>query len=187
MDGVDRGRGLWRNLKQRFGFGLCGSTWDLEPSSIMTLREDGNDNPLQEEQLEQEPVTVITGQTGQAPPCFGMNLAAALAAERNTRPEGSTMGTTTTTPALTTFRTLMRLFEETDGEDRRKRKRDKDGTGGGVGGIDSVCCVCMERSKGAAFIPCGHTYCRVCSREVWLNRGSCPLCNRTITEVLDIF
>lgn len=179
MDGVDRGRGLWRNLKQRLGFGFCGSSWDLEPS-IMNLRED-DDDPLEAEQ-EQGPVTgQIAAQTGPAPPCVGMNLAAALAAERNTRPEGPTLGT----PALTTFRTLMRLFEETDGEDRRKRRRDKDGIGGG--GIDAVCCVCMERSKGAAFIPCGHTYCRVCSREVWLNRGSCPLCNRSITEVLDIF
>ncbi|KAM1685827.1 hypothetical protein ACFX13_037874 [Malus domestica] len=54
-------------------------------------------------------------------------------------------------------------------------------------GSDSVCCVCMGRKKGAAFIPCGHTFCRVCSREVWLNRGSCPLCNRSILEILDIF
>ncbi|ANM65520.1 RING/U-box superfamily protein [Arabidopsis thaliana] len=49
------------------------------------------------------------------------------------------------------------------------------------------CCVCMVRSKGAAFIPCGHTFCRLCSRELWVQRGNCPLCNTTILEVLDLF
>ncbi|CAL9125942.1 unnamed protein product [Musa textilis] len=50
-----------------------------------------------------------------------------------------------------------------------------------------VCCVCMVRHKGAAFIPCGHTFCRLCSRELWVNHGSCPLCNGYILEILDIF
>ncbi|RWW02053.1 hypothetical protein GW17_00034871 [Ensete ventricosum] len=50
-----------------------------------------------------------------------------------------------------------------------------------------VCCVCMVRHKAAAFIPCGHTFCRLCSRELWVNRGSCPLCNGYILEILDIF
>ncbi|KAG6433169.1 hypothetical protein SASPL_104777 [Salvia splendens] len=49
------------------------------------------------------------------------------------------------------------------------------------------CCVCMVRHKGAAFIPCGHTFCRLCSRELWLQRGNCPLCNNFIVEILDIF
>nr|GMC68800.1 probable E3 ubiquitin-protein ligase LOG2 [Ipomoea batatas] len=41
------------------------------------------------------------------------------------------------------------------------------------------CCVCMARHKGAAFIPCRHTFCRLCSRELWVQRGSCPLCNNS--------
>ncbi|XP_057809071.1 uncharacterized protein LOC131023541 [Salvia miltiorrhiza] len=49
------------------------------------------------------------------------------------------------------------------------------------------CCVCMVRHKGAAFIPCGHTFCRLCSRELWVQRGNCPLCNNFIVEILDIF
>ncbi|KAI3925952.1 hypothetical protein MKW98_028088 [Papaver atlanticum] len=49
------------------------------------------------------------------------------------------------------------------------------------------CCVCMVRPKGAAFIPCGHTFCRLCSRKLWVNRGNCPLCNSFILEILDIF
>ncbi|XP_071716963.1 uncharacterized protein [Rutidosis leptorrhynchoides] len=64
------------------------------------------------------------------------------------------------------------------------------GTGGGVGGGDNKynnCCVCMVRHKGAAFIPCGHTFCRLCSRELFVKRASCPLCNHFIVEILDIF
>ncbi|PIA36087.1 hypothetical protein AQUCO_03400174v1 [Aquilegia coerulea] len=59
--------------------------------------------------------------------------------------------------------------------------------GGNEGVGEYVCCVCMVRHKGAAFIPCGHTFCRLCSRELWVNRGNCPLCNGYIQEILDIF
>lgn len=54
-------------------------------------------------------------------------------------------------------------------------------------GPSYMCCVCMVRRKGAAFIPCGHTFCRRCSRELHMGRGMCPLCNGVIAEVLDIF
>jgi len=53
--------------------------------------------------------------------------------------------------------------------------------------VEYNCCVCMVRHKGAAFIPCGHTFCRMCSREIWAARGNCPLCNNLILEILDIF
>ncbi|KAE8668771.1 Detected protein of unknown function [Hibiscus syriacus] len=56
-----------------------------------------------------------------------------------------------------------------------------------TGRAEQACCVCMVRQKGAAFIPCGHTFCRVCSRELWVQRGNCPLCNASILEILDIF
>ncbi|CAL9207732.1 unnamed protein product [Musa hybrid cultivar] len=57
----------------------------------------------------------------------------------------------------------------------------------GSGGVSYMCCVCMVRHKGAAFIPCGHTFCRLCSRELWVSRGNCPLCNGHILEILDIY
>ncbi|PSS14353.1 E3 ubiquitin-protein ligase LUL4 [Actinidia chinensis var. chinensis] len=170
--GVERGKGLWRNLKQRLrlkGIGLCGSSWSLEASNI---------NPLEEEPIRGS-VGQIPAEIGSAPPCVGripvtrassgMNLATALAAERNPRPAG--IGAPNITP-------LRSLFEETDCEDRKMGKTE---------GLDEACCVCMERLKDAAFIPCGHTYCRVCSRKLWSSCGSCPICSRTITEVLDIF
>ncbi|KAG6541238.1 hypothetical protein Mapa_017399 [Marchantia paleacea] len=55
------------------------------------------------------------------------------------------------------------------------------------GGMDPICCVCMVGKKGAAFIPCGHTFCRNCTRELRKGRGTCPLCNRKIQDVLIIY
>ncbi|KAJ8899490.1 hypothetical protein K2173_018464 [Erythroxylum novogranatense] len=46
--------------------------------------------------------------------------------------------------------------------------------------VELTCCVCMVRHKGAAFIPCGHTFCRLCSREIWVQRKVSSLqCLRT--------
>ncbi|CAN1181941.1 hypothetical protein LINPERPRIM_LOCUS40591 [Linum perenne] len=74
---------------------------------------------------------------------------------------------------------LMDLLEETD------REMGVEG-GGGRGGTEHACCVCMVRHKGAALIPSCHTFCRLCSRELWVQRGNCPLCNGFILEILDI-
>ncbi|XP_038984303.1 uncharacterized protein LOC108511419 [Phoenix dactylifera] len=89
---------------------------------------------------------------------------------------------------------LMALLEQTDrwggeGEEASAAEEEEvaeDGEGD-VGGMYYVCCVCMVRHKGAAFIPCGHTFCRLCSRELWVSGGNCPLCNGFIFEILDIF
>ncbi|TKY68635.1 E3 ubiquitin-protein ligase LUL4 [Spatholobus suberectus] len=103
---------------------------------------------------------------------------------------------------------LMDLLEETeqemdfyrvsdeDGDDdvAEYEKREEEGDDEEKEGVEEVgglveynCCVCMVRHKGAAFIPCGHTFCRMCSREIWVSRGNCPLCNNLILEILDIF
>ncbi|XP_020876105.1 LON peptidase N-terminal domain and RING finger protein 3 isoform X2 [Arabidopsis lyrata subsp. lyrata] len=94
---------------------------------------------------------------------------------------------------------LMELLEDNDGqmyevnarEEAEAEERDCCGRGGEAvavtGAAELGCCVCMIRSKGAAFIPCGHTFCRLCSRELWVQRGNCPLCNTAILQVLDIF
>ncbi|CAL9078640.1 unnamed protein product [Musa textilis] len=90
---------------------------------------------------------------------------------------------------------LMALLEQTDRQWDGSRSEESalavaeaaEEAKGRGGGMWYVCCVCMVRHKGAAFIPCGHTFCRLCSRELWLSRGSCPLCNGFILEILDIF
>jgi hypothetical protein len=63
----------------------------------------------------------------------------------------------------------------------------KRGGGGKSGSVGGRCCVCMSRGKGAAFVPCGHTFCRACAREVRAARGRCPLCNAAIRDVLNLF
>lgn len=149
----------------------------------------------------------------------GMNLAAALAAERQLRAtqEWENLGSSRTTTAVvvpevsspsageqvesrrSAFRvSLMSLLEEGDGrqgtassslfpEGWDLKEEDGNHNHNHEGGLDPLCCVCMVRRKGAAFIPCGHTFCRLCTRELWVGRGSCPLCNRYIIEILDIF
>ncbi|KAK1270130.1 hypothetical protein QJS04_geneDACA012687 [Acorus gramineus] len=81
---------------------------------------------------------------------------------------------------------LMALLEQTD---RRSppAPAEAEETETEEEGMYATCCVCMVRHKGAAFIPCGHTFCRLCSRELWVSRGNCPLCNGFILEILDIF
>ncbi|CAL5082242.1 unnamed protein product [Urochloa decumbens] len=74
-----------------------------------------------------------------------------------------------------------RVAAEQEEEDKKDAKEKG---GGGVGGR---CCVCVARGKGAAFIPCGHTFCRACARELRAGRGRCPLCNAAIREVLNLF
>lgn len=149
----------------------------------------------------------------------GMNLAAALAAERQLRAtqEWESLGSGRATTAVvvpeassasageqiesrrSAFRvSLMSLLEEGDGrqgtassslfpEGWDPKEEDGNHNHNHDGGLDPLCCVCMVRRKGAAFIPCGHTFCRLCTRELWVGRGSCPLCNRYIIEILDIF
>lgn len=181
MEGADW-LGRWKSLKQRLrlikGIGCCVSSWSYRASRTGILEET---HPEEELIIGGRPITVATRRssayTSRIPPQPGMNLAAALAVERNSRAVGPRAAAATAVP----LKTLMKLIEETDGVDLMKN-RDKEGGGG-----DGACCVCMERNKGAAFIPCGHTFCRVCSRELWLNRGCCPICNRSILEILDIF
>ncbi|XP_057954677.1 probable E3 ubiquitin-protein ligase LUL1 [Malania oleifera] len=180
MDGADRRR-AWTNLKQRLrfkGLGCCGASWAFTRAN-MGLREDAE----LEEEVEEEVLFVGLGQipapNGGGPAASMMNLAAALAAERNARPVRPRKGPTLRPRGGDEVKSLMRLMEEADGDDERETAKEK--------GNDGVCCVCMTRNKGAAFIPCGHTCCRICSRELVLSRGSCPICNRSILDVLDIF
>ncbi|EOA17439.1 hypothetical protein CARUB_v10005744mg [Capsella rubella] len=167
-----------RTLKERLRFkcigGCCGPTWSLPLTNNADLQSPSDEI---EEQIE----TGLVPESG-----TGMNLATALEAERYNRGE-STEAEVNMTPTRVS---LMRLLEETAeraADDGGKETEILTASMGTLTGNDSVCCVCMGRKKGAAFIPCGHTFCRVCSRELWLNRGSCPLCNRPIIEILDIF
>lgn len=53
--------------------------------------------------------------------------------------------------------------------------------------VDATCCVCLCAPRRAAFIPCGHTFCRGCARQLAEARARCPLCNRRIRELLRLY
>ncbi|KAI4319875.1 hypothetical protein MLD38_033421 [Melastoma candidum] len=179
---------MWSGMKQRLGFkrmGCCAATWSPDASPMALRESTAEDEPHPDHDGGRDRATVTIGQVLEcgfgARQTQGMNLAAALEAERNLRGGGRPGGMTT----------LMRLIEETDGVDlsaRRLGERRKAGPAAdGAGGGEWLCCVCMEREKGAAFIPCGHAYCRECSRELCLGRGRCPVCNRSIVDILHLF
>ncbi|XP_058752357.1 uncharacterized protein LOC131625522 [Vicia villosa] len=95
---------------------------------------------------------------------------------------------------------LMDLLEETDremglegaryvlsdDEDYYDDEEDEDDENGGSA-LEQSCCICMVKHKGSAMAACGHSFCRMCSRELMVAKGNCPLCNNFITEILDIF
>lgn len=173
----------WKNLKPRLGWnrinilGCCGS-------SNWVLDNNAGEQPL----MIPEDQSTAAFETINQESCIGhipgdnttMNLATALAADRRQINVGPIDGM-----MLKPLKSVVRLFEEIDGRDVVKVAANINNRGGE--GIGTLCCLCTERNKGAALIPCGHTYCRVCSRAMWLKQGSCPLCNRSITEILEIF
>lgn len=213
---ITKWKNLKQRLGLKVAMGCCGATWsprarisninsileeeEDEAAQRVIIRRNGNAvNCLNIDQENSGRTPLLVGQQQQptSGSGTGMNLAMALEAERNLRTNNNNnVGPNPTSEV----KTLMRLIEETEGVDWNKKKiTSKDnnnvnvnvvvnveGTVGG-GSCDWVCCVCMERKKGAAFIPCGHTFCRVCSREVWVNRGSCPVCNRSILDILHLF
>ncbi|KAK9733920.1 hypothetical protein RND81_04G101000 [Saponaria officinalis] len=115
--------------------------------------------------------------------------------EEGDRETGSDFGAAASQPVRMS---LMDLLEETDRQagvsgptyrlgDVEEEEAEDEEVVEELGKHEFSCCVCMVRHKGAAFIPCGHTFCRLCSRELFVQRGNCPLCNNFILEILNIF
>jgi hypothetical protein len=108
------------------------------------------------------------------------------------RPVPAAVSTGGATSAQVERVSLMALLERTEqqwtscagGQWKKLVDTGEEEEGGSVG---ERCCVCVARGKGAAFIPCGHTFCRACARELRAGRGRCPLCNAAIREVLNLF
>uniref|UniRef100_A0A0E0B4Z5 RING-type domain-containing protein n=1 Tax=Oryza glumipatula TaxID=40148 RepID=A0A0E0B4Z5_9ORYZ len=84
-------------------------------------------------------------------------------------------------------RTLLDVIRGVDDDDGHDHPPTGVGFAGAAAGVGGRCCVCMARGKAAAFIPCGHTFCRACARELRAGRGRCPLCNAAIHDVLNLF
>jgi hypothetical protein len=56
-----------------------------------------------------------------------------------------------------------------------------------VRGEDS-CCVCMDKRKDAALVPCGHkVMCLACAQLLQARERKCPVCRRSIDNVVRVF
>jgi len=49
----------------------------------------------------------------------------------------------------------------------------------------SRCCVCLERPKNAAYVPCGHQSCRRCAEH--FRNKACPMCRKPVTNILALY
>lgn len=176
------GNSRWKDLRRRLcfqgGVGCCGSSWGFRERMVVH-GDPGCEIPA-----------------ASSSPDETINLAEALAAERQlgaasapTQPQRGRVDeesyqweAAASSGAGAPLRvSLMSLLMKVPPRAETEAAEE------GCPGAGWSCCVCMGRRKAAALIPCGHTFCRVCSRELRLNRGACPLCNRRILDVLDIF
>ncbi|XP_018438100.1 E3 ubiquitin-protein ligase complex SLX5-SLX8 subunit SLX8-like [Raphanus sativus] len=73
--------------------------------------------------------------------------------------------------------------EEEDEYEEEEEEEEEDG--GGEGEVN--CCVCQVNIRGATFTPCGHTFCKLCSKELMAQKGHCPVCSSFVLEFLEIF
>ncbi|KAE8732750.1 Ethylene-forming enzyme [Hibiscus syriacus] len=128
---IERRITKWKHLKQRLGLksmamGCCGATWNPRPriSTISILDEEEQTPPTQQltsrfNAVNSATVPLLVGRRqrrqNQAMPTItsatGMNLAMALAAERNLRGDNDNVGPSPTDQV----KTLRRLIEETEG------------------------------------------------------------------------
>ena len=50
------------------------------------------------------------------------------------------------------------------------------------------CCICMERDKQVAFLPCGHYIaCAQCAKLLQNDTGMCCICSSKIHSILKIY
>lgn len=176
----------WRAFKDRLRIRRASNIWqsagsgaasggDNHPDEISPAESpSGNHPPEASVPSSGEPATTTdVPNGGPSPPPIRMSLMALL---EQTDSHGDDPGVG-----------VSALLEADEDVDEEEAEEDSGSGEDGGGKIYVKCCVCMVRHKGAAFIPCGHTFCRLCSRELWVSRGNCPLCNGFILEILDIF
>ncbi|KAG7578619.1 Zinc finger RING-type [Arabidopsis thaliana x Arabidopsis arenosa] len=182
-DQSPRDRTAWKSLREKLRLKRNGSVW-ISSNSIPSL-----DTPIPNRDNVSHQLGFLLSNsniTEEASSVEGrVRLGAVLAEERAlSAREEETPAEREVEPARMS---LMELLEENEGQMSLVSVDGEAEEEVAVTAAEISCCVCMVRSKGAAFIPCGHTFCRLCSRELWVQRGNCPLCNTTILEVLDLF
>ncbi|GAB4825204.1 hypothetical protein Ancab_008079 [Ancistrocladus abbreviatus] len=149
------GRQRWSKAKEHLGnlfTGCCGSTWASERH---------NTNHKDKAQLAQGQDTHRFH--GPGPRISNLTLADALGGHFEMEPTERAVQ-----------KPLISLMEEMDRADQATERSRSSGRR-----IGGVCRVCMDRVRDAVFIPCGHAFCRVCSRELWINNRHCPFCDHS--------
>ncbi|CAN8269568.1 unnamed protein product [Cochlearia groenlandica] len=69
--------------------------------------------------------------------------------------------------------------EEEEEEDEEDENHEEEG--------ELHCCVCNVKIKTSSFTPCGHMFCKLCSKELMAQKGHCPVCSSFVLEFLEIF
>lgn len=73
-------------------------------------------------------------------------------------------------------------FENEEDEDEEEHEHEDE-----IGDYN-VCNECKgKHTKGAPVGPCGHMFCKHCTKEMQIGKGNCPACNNFILEILDIY
>ncbi|KAK8685853.1 hypothetical protein V6N13_124886 [Hibiscus sabdariffa] len=126
---IERRITKWKNLKQRLclkymAMGCCGATWNSRPTiSTISILDEHDQTPTIRSfyALNSATVPQLLGRQQQlqrqaVPTAIGMNLAMALAAERNLRGNNNNNSNAGPSPK-DQIKTLMRLIEEMEGVD----------------------------------------------------------------------
>jgi len=51
----------------------------------------------------------------------------------------------------------------------------------------TLCAVCLDATKNAAFVPCGHRACRACADRCRSQSAGCPVCRAPVVDVIRVF
>ncbi|CAM6088458.1 unnamed protein product [Calypogeia fissa] len=80
---------------------------------------------------------------------------------------------------------LDRLQSMLDGLEEEMNERAREDAGIAPN-MDPVCNSCLVRKKGAALVPCGHTFCWKCTSDLRRGKGPCPSCNCNFWNALSV-
>ncbi|MED6138308.1 hypothetical protein PIB30_073103 [Stylosanthes scabra] len=179
-------------LSRRNSSGMAIGSEPYRKGRVVTFRDNLDD----EEQDDEDCLRPDGSRTLSAREAVAAQEAAEAAAAGEVVEEGEEEG-----DAQPAMMSLMDLLEETDremgfegsryilsdDEDFDEDEEDEDGDGVCGNDMEYTCSVCMVRHKANAISRCGHSYCRMCSRELMVAKGNCPLCNNFVVEILHIF
>ncbi|AES70946.1 E3 ubiquitin-protein ligase bre1 [Medicago truncatula] len=155
---------------------------------VVTFRDSFDDEEPDDDTKHPE-----TGRALSAREAVAAQEAAEAAAEAEAEAEAATgpptmslmdlLGETDREMGLEGSRYILSDEEDFSDDDYEEGEDDEDGESA----LEHTCSICMVKHKGTALAACGHSFCRMCSRELLVSKGNCPLCNNFVLEILEIF